>query len=152
MSTGNISLILTAWTTNPDSSQDISEREKRGVMKESPLFHPYNPIPSLLPLNVLLCYVIIKQVLTNYNLDQDTQTDHETINGLPLLLADTVLIPKESLVQTDATLLANNSRHCLMLQVASRPFAHPLSCCWKLLKFETNNNSQHVFCSVIAKA
>ena len=101
-------------------------------MKESPLFHPSDPIPSLLPLNVLLSYVIIKQVLTNYNLDQDTQTDHETINGLPLLLADTVLIPKESPVQTDAILLANNSRHCWMLHVASCPFAHPLSCCWKL--------------------
>ena len=102
-------------------------------MKESPLFHPYNPIPTLLPLNVLLSYVIFKQILSNYNLDQDTQTDHETIIGLPLLLADTVLIPKESPVQTDATLLANNSRHCWMLHVASRPFAHPLSCCWKLL-------------------
>ena len=61
-------------------------------MKEPALFHPSNPIPSLLPLNVLLSYEIIKQVLTNYNLDQDTQTDHETINGLPLLLVDTVLI------------------------------------------------------------
>ena len=100
-------------------------------MKESPLFHPYNPIPTLLPLNVLLSYVIIKQTLTNYNLGHSNRPrDHQWIT---VTLADTVLIPKESPVQTDATLLVNNSQHCWMLHVASRPFAHPLSCCWKLL-------------------
>ena len=31
-------------------------------------------------------------------------------------------------VQTDATLLANNSQHML------HPFAHPVSCCWMLLR------------------
>ena len=33
-------------------------------------------------------------------------------------------------MQTDATLLANISQHCYML----RPFAHPVACCWMLLR------------------
>ena len=47
-----------------------------------------------------------------------------------------------------------NIVRCYML----RPFAHPVACCWMLLRKVWNwsnssaNNSQHFFCSVIAEA
>ena len=59
-------------------------------------------------------------------------------------------------VQTDATLLANNSQHML------HPFAHPVSCCWMLLrvvaqslrpvKLVSQQLPTFFFCSVIAEA
>ena len=33
-----------------------------------------------------------------------------------------------------AILLANNSQHCWMLHIMLRPFAHPVACCWMLLR------------------
>ena len=64
-------------------------------------------------------------------------------------------------VQTDATLLTNNSQHCWMLHVASvcTPCCMLLDrcCCvllckvWNRSNFSANN-SQHSFCSVIAEA
>ena len=37
-------------------------------------------------------------------------------------------------LQTDATLLANNSQHCWMLHVASVCTPGPVACCWMLLR------------------
>ena len=55
-------------------------------------------------------------------------------------------------MQTDATLLANNSQHCWMLHVASVY----TPCCMLLRVVDRSNfsanNSQHFFCSVIAEA
>ena len=66
-------------------------------------------------------------------------------------------------MQADATLLANSSRHCGMLHVAS--VSHPVACCYMFLrvvgscraKVESGQtfgpaNSQHFFCSVIVEA
>ena len=66
-------------------------------------------------------------------------------------------------VQTNATLLVNNSQHCWMQRVASfcthpSPLLHVVVCCWELLLNVWNqsnfwaNNSQHSLCSVIAEA
>ena len=56
-------------------------------------------------------------------------------------------------VQTDATLLANNSQHCWMSHVASvcTPCWMFLCKVWNWSNF-LSNNSQHFFCSVIAEA
>ena len=70
--------------------------------------------------------------------------------------AATLVPPFSLLSQTDVTLLPTtpNIVGCYML----RPFAHPVACCWMLLRKVWNrsnfsaNNSQHFFCSVIAEA
>ena len=56
-------------------------------------------------------------------------------------------------VQTDATLLATNSQHCWMFHVASvcTPCCMLLRKVWNWSNFSANN-SQHFFCSMIAKA
>ena len=44
-----------------------------------------------------------------------------------------LLAEKFGWVQTDATLLTNNSQHCWMLHFAS-VCTHPAACCWMLLR------------------
>ena len=56
-------------------------------------------------------------------------------------------------MQTDATLLANNSQNCWMLHLVSvcTPCCMSLRKVWYRSNFSANN-SQHFFCSVIAEA
>ena len=81
-------------------------------------------------------------------------SDHFDVPRFALNQKDKINLTRGILspVQTDATLLANNSQHCWMLHVASvcTPCYMLLRKVWNRSNFSANN-SQHFFCSVVAE-
>ena len=116
------------WNSCHDLLQFCADSSFISSRRLSPYHQYYSCLfPPLFPL-CFGCVMLIR--ILNSVLRQMGHLNHCFIGSLELLfrlLFSLVFSP----VQTDATLLANNSQHCWIYILS--PFAHPVACCWVLL-------------------